>query len=499
MDGAGVNFFVSHAGADRAWAEWVAWQLIDAGYSVELDVWDWAAGRNFVTAMSDALDRCDRVVALFSTAYFDRSRYTTEEWTAAALHLPGLAEGKLVPVRVEDVPPAQIPAVLRPLMFCDVFGTAEDKARRALLAAVVGARRPSQKPVFPGPGEAMLGRLAASGPRLPGMMPRVWNVPSRNPGFTGRDALLVAVREALLTEDRAAVQVLHGMGGVGKTQLAIEYAHRFASEYDLVWWINASEYERVWGINAEVTALIGAQLAELAAELGCLEPEADLVTARRAVLGELRQRDRWLLVFDNAANRDDVAKVLPGGTGHVLITSQAQGWEEVAVPVKVDVLARSESVAILQNRVAGLADLDAHNVAAALGDLPLAIAQAASYMVETGIPAGEYTALLADRTIEILDQGLPRSYPRSLSAVTQLAFDRLHTEDPASANLVRICAFLAPEPIPADWFTQAATRLPASLRIRAADPVAWRQTLARLGRSALARIDGNTLVMHRLT
>jgi hypothetical protein len=79
-----VDFFVSHAGADRAWAEWVAWQLADAGYSVELDVWDWAAGQNFMTAMSDALDRCDRVVALFSAAYFDRSRYTTEEWSAVS-------------------------------------------------------------------------------------------------------------------------------------------------------------------------------------------------------------------------------------------------------------------------------------------------------------------------------------------------------------------------------------------------------------------------------
>jgi len=108
VGGARADFFVSHAGADRAWAEWVAWQLIEAGYCVELDVWDWAAGRNFVTAMSDALERCDRVVALFSAEYFDRSRYTTEEWTAAALHVPGAEEGRLVPVPVEEVPAAQV-------------------------------------------------------------------------------------------------------------------------------------------------------------------------------------------------------------------------------------------------------------------------------------------------------------------------------------------------------------------------------------------------------
>src|SRR5580692_3814580 len=77
MGGDRVDFFVSHAGADRTWAEWVAWQLTAAGYSVELDVWDWAAGQNFVTAMSDALYRADRVVALFSAAYFEPERYTT--------------------------------------------------------------------------------------------------------------------------------------------------------------------------------------------------------------------------------------------------------------------------------------------------------------------------------------------------------------------------------------------------------------------------------------
>jgi hypothetical protein len=93
MGGDRTDFFVSHAGADRAWAEWVTWQLRDAGYSVELDVWDWAAGQNFVTKMSDALARADRVVALFSAAYFERERYTTEEWSASLIHVLGPRRG----------------------------------------------------------------------------------------------------------------------------------------------------------------------------------------------------------------------------------------------------------------------------------------------------------------------------------------------------------------------------------------------------------------------
>jgi len=71
------------------------------------------------------------------------------------------------------------------------------------------------------------------------MMPRIWNIPARNAGFTGRDRLLVALRDRLLAGDKAVVQALHGMGGVGKTQLAVEYAYRFAETYDLVWWVNS--------------------------------------------------------------------------------------------------------------------------------------------------------------------------------------------------------------------------------------------------------------------
>jgi hypothetical protein len=486
--------FVSHAGADRAWAEWVGWQLIDAGYRVELDVWDWAAGENFVVKMSDALQRCDRVVALFSVAYFERERYTTEEWTSSLVHVPGADTQRLVPVRVEEVPADRVPAVLRPLVFRDVFGVGEEAARWALLEAVHGPARPDRKPGFPGglgaPGRSAgaLGRLGGTGPRLPGVLPAVWNVPARNPGFTGRDGLLVAVREALLGGNRTVVQALHGMGGVGKTQLAIEYAHRFGGSYDLVWWINAEE-----------AGLIGGQVAELAAELGRAVPGEDIESAKRAVLAQLRQRDQWLLVFDNAANAEDVAGWLPGGTGHVLITSRATGWTEIAVPVPVDVLARVESVAILTSRVPGLAEEDADRIAAALGDLPLGLAQTAGYMIQTGLPAAECLELLEAQAGQIMNEGRPSSYPRSLATVTQLAYDRLRAGDPASAQVLEICAFLAPEPVPADWFPKAAAVLPEPLAAKAADPVTWRHVLGLLGKHALARIDQNALVVHRLT
>jgi TIR domain/Tetratricopeptide repeat/NB-ARC domain len=467
----------------------VAWQLTDAGYTVELDVWDWAAGQNFMMAMSDALDRCDRVVALFSAAYFDRSRYTTEEWSVAALHPPGGGAGRLVPVRVEEVPADSVPAVLRPLLYRDLFGVKEESARQILLEAVTGPRRPGRKPVFPARGAPGGSRLGGPGPRIPGPMPAVWNVPARNPGFTGRDGLLLAVRERLLAGEKTVVQAFQGMGGVGKTQLAAEYAHRFAGTYELAWWV-----------NSEQAGLIGDQFAALGAALGCDQPGAGIEVVRAAVLGELRQRGGWLLVFDNAGDPADVRPWLPGGSGHVLITSRERRWAEVAAPVEVEVLARAESLAILRNRVTGLEAADTDALAVQLGDLPLAITQAAGFMAETGMTAVQYLDLLRTQAGQLLDQAAPGSgYPLSLAAATLLIVGRLDREDPAAAQLASLCAFLAPEPIPEDLFTSAPAELPGELAAHAGNPLAWRQTLAHLTRQSLARIDQRGLQMHRLT
>jgi hypothetical protein len=120
----------------------------------------------------------------------------------------------------------------------------------------------------------------------------------------------------------------------------------------------------------------------------------------------LRHRGRWLLIFDNAAAPADVAPWLPGDGGHVLITSREHGWDEVAAPVEVEVFTRAESIAMMRRRIPGLPEAESGRLAAELGDLPLAIAQAAGFMADTGTSVTQYLNMLRNRAGQLLGRGV---------------------------------------------------------------------------------------------
>ena len=271
--------------------------------------------------------------------------------------------------------------------------------------------------------------------------PKVWNAPARNPYFTGRDDTLVQLHDRLRSGETLVVQALHGLGGVGKTQLAIEYAHRHAADYDLVWWI-----------DAEQPVLIPGQLVRLADRLG-LPTSGDTLDIVQRVLVELSRRPRWLLIFDNAEHPDHIAAYRPAGAGQVIVTSRYPGWGAMGGRVEVDVLTRSETVALLRGRTPEMTAATAQELAAELGDLPLAAAQAAAYLEQTGLPPIDYLRRVRSRRTDLLAGGDVLGYQCRVDTTWDIALERLRIHNPATVSLLELAAFLGPEPIPLSLFT----------------------------------------------
>lgn len=325
-------------------------------------------------------------------------------------------------------------------------------------------------------------------------LPRVWgDIPPRNPNFTGREALLDRLHEALglARETPVLAQALHGMGGVGKSQVAIEYVHRHRHEYDLVWWI-----------PAEQATQIRTSLAYLARRLDLSDvPEANAVVAVREALSTERQPYRkWLLVFDNAENVQEVRRFFPtGGTGKILVTSRNSEWARAAGTLEVEVFTREESKKFLKMRAPKVSDSEADRLADTLGDLPLAIEQAAAWRVETGMSVDEYLRLFEDKRIELLDDRPSPDYAVNVGAAWNVSLDKLAEENLAALQLLQLCAFLAPEPISRELLAAAPdVRIADPLDQVRRDAIQLSRALRDLTRYALVKIDDGPLRIHPL-
>jgi DNA-binding SARP family transcriptional activator len=334
---------------------------------------------------------------------------------------------------------------------------------------------------------AILAQDPALSPPPTSRLPQVWNAPARNPWFTGRAGMLEQLHRRLASgEGTLVVQALHGLGGVGKTQLAIEYAHRYAADYELVWWI-----------DAEQPVLIPDQLAGLAARLD-LPPGPTVADTVERLLAELRDRARWLLIFDNAERPANIADYRPGGAGHVLVTSRSPGWGALGGRLEVDVLARAETIALLRARIPDLGGELADKLAAELGDLPLAAAQAAGYLEQTALPAGDYLRRFRAHRATLLACGEVLGYAGRIDTTWALSLDRLRDQDPAGVQLLELAAFLAPEPIPLALVGNHAEYLDEPLRVTAANPDALADSVGALVGYSLARRHPDGFQVHRL-
>jgi hypothetical protein len=473
----GNDVAISYATVDRVWADWISAELKNAGVTVRLQAVDAAVGPGVPADLERGLAGAGQVLILLSQGYA-AATYAVDLWKTVSCRDFANRPRSMVPVRIDSV---RLSAPFIERAPVDLAGLSPDRAHDTLLNAV-GVTPASW-------GE----RSDADAPRFPGTPPPVWNVPPRGTAFVGRGRTLEELRDRLSGTPTATLpQTLYGLGGVGKSQLAIEYAHRFAGDYDLVWWVNAEDAGR-----------IRSGLADLATQLRL--PPADAVQKAAAALDALRQgrpHPRWLIILDNADSPDQLDGLLPQGIGHVLITTRNQLWTKNTPALELGVFDRDESILLLQNRVPGLSESEADRVAEKLGDLPLAIEQAAAWLTLTAMPVDQYLDLLdTPQMIRILSENQPPNYPRSAVATWLLSLRRLREHSPAAAGLLEICSFLASEEIPVslftgDRFTQLITRYDSTLR----DPILQSLVIREIGRYALAKVDArnNSVKIHRL-
>ena len=312
--------------------------------------------------------------------------------------------------------------------------------------------------------------------------------------LAGREALLTELNARLTGGSGPRVAVLYGLGGAGKTSVAAEYAHRHLSEVDVC-----------WQFAAEDPALLAAEFGVLAAQLGAREAvdARDPVASVHGVLA--RMTAGWLVVFDNAPDRASVAPfVPPAGPGRVLITTQNQIWPP-GQAVDVPVLDVEVAAGFLVSRTGDADRVAAVELAGQLGGLPLALEQAAAYVQATGTTLARYLLLFRDRQADLLARGEVAGHP-DVAATLGLALSRLAEQAPAAAGLVRLLAFLAPEPVPlalllaGDTATDGlSAEVAATVGPLLGDEVAAGDAIAALRRYSLATPAGDGLVLvHRL-
>jgi tetratricopeptide (TPR) repeat protein/transposase-like protein len=356
-----------------------------------------------------------------------------------------------------------------------------------------------------------------SAPTLPAaeQFPPLWQVPyPRNPHFTGRDELLDQLDQHFFPEQPGGPlpphpvaltqpQAIKGLGGIGKTQIALEYAYRARERhrYTHTFWINAASSEALMTSFIALVKLFPAFPAQHETN------QHQLVAEIKGWLGQCQQP--WLLIFDNVDDLSLVQEYFPTtGNGSIILTTRANAVGSRASSLEVETLGFVEGTQFLLRRAGRLASAseeeinEAGNLVVALDQFPLALDQAGAYIEETGCRFSDYVQLYQERRQVLLARrgAQATSYPDSVATTWSLSFQRVEQANPAAAELLRLCAFLAPDHIPEELFKAGAAQWPPVLQQASVDLLAFNQMVEELLRFSLVKrlAEHNLLSLHRL-
>jgi tetratricopeptide (TPR) repeat protein len=454
-------------------------------------------GTDWSQAIDEHLERAS-VILLLISADFLASDYCYGIELQRALQRHQANEARVIPILLRPVDWNSAPFAYLQVLPTDAKPITKWRNRDEAFADVAaGIRRVIED----------LSSFQASAPRA--ALPPVWNVPyPRNSFFIGRDELLTHIHSQLQTGQATALsqpQAISGLGGIGKTQIAVEYAYRFHQDYQVVLWARAESTEALTSSFITIATLL--KLPEYEAQ--------DQTITVQAVKTWLQTHNGWLLLLDNADDLGLVSAFLPPVLGgHLLLTTRAQAMGRLAGRLEVDVFPVEQGALFLLRRAALLAP-DAELLQAStrdqelavqitqeLGGLPLALDQAGAYLEETGSSLADYQQAYRQHRTELLKErrGLVADHPESVTTTWSLSFRCVEARNPAAADLLRLCAYLAPDAIAEEIITQGTAHLGPRLALIATDALLLGQMMEALRAYSLIGRDpaAKTLSIHRL-
>ena len=336
----------------------------------------------------------------------------------------------------------------------------------------------------------------------------ILNIPySRNPRFTGREDKLKQIHEALLSDNTVAVSqpvAVCGLGGIGKTQTAIEYAYRYQSEYEFIFWVKADSEDSIISSYVDIAKLLNLPVKN----------DSDQNNILSAVLNWFRNHKNWLLVFDNA---DDISFVknylFPNPNGHILLTSRLRVFDTLDITKLVDMeeMSTEEAKTFLLKRTLrtnlNQSELEAlEKLVHELGCLPLALEQAGAYIYANNSSFEDYLASYKIRGLKLLGKSNidKRKYPESISTTWLMNFEEVKKNSKVSTDFLYVSAFLNPNEIPSEIFYKGANELgpliSAAFTEANIDPLVFDEILNPLWQYSLINRDAgsHTYDIHRL-
>jgi len=424
------DFYISYHSSDLPWAHWTAKILEDTNYSVFLRAWDSQPQLSLIQVSKQAKEVAKYLIILLSPDYLDIYS-SANDWINVFTPSSFLEPGFLLPLIIRSI---RYDLFLSDTLYLDLAGLRKPEARYTLLKVVRSFYSDSstitrRKPFFYIKG-----------------LPRFWNVPYfQNPNFCGRESLLAEMRICLSSENPKRRRiVLTGHPGVGKTAVAVEYIYRYVEFYKGIWWI-----------RAENPLLLSIDMSLLCSILKVSLVQGHTDISRYKLLCKRLEKERdWLLVFDNAIDPDVIDQHLTSDfEGQIIITSKNPQWNEHFTPLKVPPLTNAESIRLLNKSSGKSDDRETEKLIEIVGNLPLCLEQAGTFIKDQGLSYSEYRELL---------QSMPENLFENLSPI-QAPLNNLKNKSPTAYEILCLISFFEPSDIPMQILIKGKQHLPQYL------------------------------------